>query len=69
MAFEEDGEELPSDLDDLFADKGTSKDPLIDDSDGESKEVVASKPTGDEECRPRVLFVTPACRPKGHRRA
>ena len=52
LAFEEDGEELPSDdLADLFADREPSMEPPLVDSDDEGEELIASKPTGEEECQ------------------
>ena len=45
LAAEEDGEELPSDLDDLFADAEPSSEPQLVDSDDEGQEPLVSKPT------------------------
>ena len=50
LAAEDDGEELPSDLDDLFADAEHSGGGLVTprpvDSDDEGREPLVSKPTG-----------------------
>ena len=48
LAAEEGGEELPSDLDDLFGDAEPPREPQLVDSDDEGQEPLVSKPTGEE---------------------
>ena len=48
LAAEEDGKELPSDLDDLFADAEPSVEPQIIDDDDKGEEPMISKPTGED---------------------
>ena len=63
LAAEDDGEELPSDLDDLFADAEPSGEgvvtPRLADSDVEGAEPLVSKPTGEEECQPQRMVRDP----------
>ncbi len=61
LAAEDDGEELPSDLDDLFADAEPSGavTPRLVDSDDEGEEPLVSKPTGEEECQPQRIVRDP----------
>ena len=68
LAVEDDDEELPSDLDDLFADAEPSGEgvvtPRLVDNDVEGEEPLVSKPTGEEECQPQRMCAILACHRK-----